>query len=114
MILRRIIGEGQIQRRLITPPLRLTGDERTLLAYQLDDTSVHDVGSPCTHCWIECALALGCRQATSSLAQNLHFVAATGSPAERQFGQALEGAASPNTEVPRRCMYERYGTTMAK
>jgi hypothetical protein len=44
----------------------------------------------------------------------LHFVAANGSPLDRQLGHTLLAAGAPNTVVPRLAMSLRYGTTKTK
>ncbi len=42
--------------------------------------------------------------AANSLAQYLHFVAATGTSPDKQYGQVFVGAGSPKTAFPRRSM----------
>ena len=49
-----------------------------------------------------------------SVPQYLHLLAAAGRSLDRQAGQVLTGAGSPNTTCPRRAWTALYGTTIRK
>jgi hypothetical protein len=60
------------------------------------------------------ALSADSHDGRTSLAKYLYLVTAGGKSLERQCDQVLVTGGSPKTDVPRRLVYERYGTTRTK